>query len=484
MDAWRAVLGHRSFPYENEYLSVSRLKVYEQCNKRFWFSYVTQAPRTTSVPADFGKLCHAVLQGLYEWVMEEEFTGIIPESKLIEIYRELWSTQHRFTDEGTEELRGEALYAEGLRMCRDYLNGHPDVDHWNILGVELPFDIEIDGQRLFGFIDRVDKIDDETIEIIDYKTNRMLFEREELEHDIQVSIYALVAERLWPWAKKVRFKFEMIRHGVAQEATRTRDDITATRRYLVDTAKLMEQTPRKWSGTTSVLCGWCNHRTDCSEYQDALVNGAGEMATPEMLYEISQERERLQQILAPLKKHKEMLDKVLTAELASQDRLNLGEYSYRMIHIPRKFYPDADEIVDVLVRYSGLSKKDVSDRVRPVDKKAVDKLLDQIRDDMGDDKDARSRKAMLNLEVSTLQESEHAFSRIHSSLNKRALPGGKAGSNQIEDNRRAKLLPEKEWRDDVECGFCQATPAKLVERGGERFAVCKDHARKRKPPAK
>lgn len=31
---------------------------------------------------------------------------------------------------------------------------------------------------VLGFIDRVDRVDDETVEVIDYKTNRLLFSRE------------------------------------------------------------------------------------------------------------------------------------------------------------------------------------------------------------------------------------------------------------------------------------------------------------------
>ena len=94
--------------------------------------------------------------------------------------------------------------------------------------------MDVDGCFVInGFIDRIDRVDTESVEVIDYKSNRMLFSREELANDLQVSVYALVAPLLYPWAKRVEFSFHMLRHGPFRQWThRTADQLASTREYL------------------------------------------------------------------------------------------------------------------------------------------------------------------------------------------------------------------------------------------------------------
>ena len=48
----------------------------------------------------------------------------------------------------------------------------------DIIKVDRVLDIDL---NVLGFIDRVDWIDDETVEVIDYKTNHQLFTRDEVD---------------------------------------------------------------------------------------------------------------------------------------------------------------------------------------------------------------------------------------------------------------------------------------------------------------
>ena len=62
---------------------------------------------------------------------------------------------------------------------------------------EIVVYIDIDGVKLRGFIDRVDKLEDGRLAIIDYKTNQELFTADYMEKDLQLTLYQLAAEQLW-----------------------------------------------------------------------------------------------------------------------------------------------------------------------------------------------------------------------------------------------------------------------------------------------
>ena len=65
------------------------------------------------------------------------------------------------------------------------------------VALEHGFYLDIDGIKLRGFIDRVDKLDSGGLSIVDYKTNQELFTADYLENDLQLTIYQMAAEQTW-----------------------------------------------------------------------------------------------------------------------------------------------------------------------------------------------------------------------------------------------------------------------------------------------
>jgi len=59
---------------------------------------------------------------------------------------------------------------------------------------ELKLPVEIDGFKFFGLADRVDTLEDGTVEIIDYKTNKKPIDKDKRE--IQLGFYALALQKL------------------------------------------------------------------------------------------------------------------------------------------------------------------------------------------------------------------------------------------------------------------------------------------------
>jgi hypothetical protein len=57
--------------------------------------------------------------------------------------------------------------------------------------------LDIEGIKLLGYIDRVDKLDNGGLSIVDYKTNQELFTTDYLKNNLQLTIYQMAAEQTW-----------------------------------------------------------------------------------------------------------------------------------------------------------------------------------------------------------------------------------------------------------------------------------------------
>jgi putative RecB family exonuclease len=314
--------------FKNEHLSVSRLKLYEQCELSFAMRYVfpkgDEEPR--GVAADFGVVLHAALEAVYLWIVREEYAGRFPDDKLMACYRDAFQASG---------LVGVALYQEGLQILRTYARTHDVVDHMTILAVEREFNLDVGGFVVNGYIDRVDKLADDWIAIVDYKSNRNLFTRDDLDTDLQMSVYGLVARTLWPWAKRFSFVFHMLRHDTHQGTERTSREIDDAAGYIVALGKRTEQ-PRKaheWKPQLNANCSYCDYRRRCPLYEKILAGGheVTKVANTADFGEVADKREELHKLAKVLYARKSELDKLIKAKLDREGEFDAGGYHYRYV---------------------------------------------------------------------------------------------------------------------------------------------------------
>jgi putative RecB family exonuclease len=65
------------------------------------------------------------------------------------------------------------------------------------IALERAFNLDVDGIKVRGFIDRVDKLESGGLSIIDYKSGRELFTTDYLADDLQLTLYQMAAEQTW-----------------------------------------------------------------------------------------------------------------------------------------------------------------------------------------------------------------------------------------------------------------------------------------------
>jgi RecB family exonuclease len=355
-------------PFRNTHLSYSRLSRFEQCPLSYRLHYIEKKQAEPGLPLRFGKTVHAVLERLLKEVLDDERTGPLSEERALELYREAWAA---------EGLTGIDVFEEGLRILRDFIREQGVVDHRDILAVEKGFRLPVGPFTVLGFIDRVDWVDDETVEVIDYKTNHQLFARDEVEASLQLSLYHVAAQRLWPWARKVKLTFWMLRHGVRQETTRTEEQLADALAY-VETLGQQTETATEYPARLNANCSSCDHRRHCPAYADALA-GKREFLCEDLadLEAVAREREEVARLAKALYARKEELEDILKAQLKHQDELVLGGVRYRMFTATSLEYP-LEPTLSLLAGATGLTREELLAKLGTIDKKALDALLKSL----------------------------------------------------------------------------------------------------------
>lgn len=355
-------------PFKNQHLSYSRLSRFETCPLSYRLHYIEKQQAEPGLPLRFGKTIHAVLERLIKEVVDDERTGPLSEERAIELYREAW---------GAERLTGMDVFAEGLAILRRFIADQGVVDHRDVLAIEKEFRLPVGPFEVLGFIDRVDWIDDETVEVIDYKTNHQLFTRDEVDTSLQMSLYEVAVRRLWPWVKKVKLTFWMLRHGVRQETTRTEEQLADALAY-VETLGRQTETATEYPARLNTNCSYCDHRKQCPAYADAL-RGKREFIVENLadLEGVAREREEVARLAKALYARKEELEDILKAQLKERDELVLGGVRYRMFATTSLDYP-LEPTLSLLADATGLSRDEVLGKLGAIDKKALDALLKSL----------------------------------------------------------------------------------------------------------
>jgi putative RecB family exonuclease len=168
-------------------LSYTQIAQYQSCPLCYKLQYIDGLKPKDKWYFSFGTTLHLCAERFFKVRVPP------PPSldELLKFYEESWLS------EGYESVEEEARYRDyGRQILSRFWEIHR-ADFKMPLAVERMFYIDIDGVKLRGFIDRVDKLDSGGLSIVDYKTNQELFTREDLEANLQLTLYQLAAEQTW-----------------------------------------------------------------------------------------------------------------------------------------------------------------------------------------------------------------------------------------------------------------------------------------------
>ncbi len=247
--------------------SHSRLACFEKCPRQFRFRYIDKLPvETESVEAFVGKRVHEVLERLYRFVSQ----GRVPSlAKVIRRFGQLWDDH--FDRERIRIVRAENdadHYRQLGELClaNHYRRSYP-FDAEETLGLEehVSFSLDGDGRyRMQGFIDRVCRAVDGTVEIHDFKTGRWVPKQETLDRDRQLALYQLGVADRYARGGPVRLVWHYLQRNQVRVSSRTDEQLAALRGETIELIDTIEA-EREFTAQPSTLCQWCEFRDRCAE---------------------------------------------------------------------------------------------------------------------------------------------------------------------------------------------------------------------------
>ena len=264
LEIFQEKLPAEKYPLPTKF-SFSQLAAFSVCPLQYKFAFILKIPADSDKSSlIFGRVLHNTLYnfllptlsgGLAQGeLFAQEASTFFSEARLLEIYQEFWQEDGYRSQKDKEEYkkRGEiALKA----FWQNYQNEQPV----ETLLLEKNFSFKIGGDIIRGAIDRVDRLADGTLEIIDYKTGKDKVKLE-FKEKRQLILYQLFLEEFL--GKKVsRLSYYFLESGKKLSFSATEKDITKLRLEVMQEITAIKK--REFPPKPSTMCSFCDFNSIC-----------------------------------------------------------------------------------------------------------------------------------------------------------------------------------------------------------------------------
>ncbi len=135
------------------------------------------------------------------------------------------------------------------------------------LSLEDWMQCSIDEFVIAGRIDRIDQDSESSISVWDYKTGKLPYRdsvEKMMEKDLQVPVYAIIASKLYPFAKKIKAGLIYIKYSKIYDIIWTKDELKKIENEIVNIIKEARD-DNNFSPRINKLCPWCEYRNICPD---------------------------------------------------------------------------------------------------------------------------------------------------------------------------------------------------------------------------
>lgn len=164
-------------------ISFSKISAYQFCPWKYKLIYVDGFKVAPNPYISLGLTVHRALEDFHKNDGKDL-------DDLLEIYNKVWVNEGFQNPQQTMQF-----YEKGEKMLRQYM-GWCALRKSEVVAVEKEFRFAVGNRMLRGIIDRIDKLPDDTYEVIDYKTHAEMWEQSKIDSDLQLTFYAMGAENI------------------------------------------------------------------------------------------------------------------------------------------------------------------------------------------------------------------------------------------------------------------------------------------------
>lgn len=239
-------------------LSHSSISLYNECPQKYKFKYVDKIPEKPRHFFSFGQSVHLALEYFYG-VKEAKAPSL---EELLKSYRATW-VKGGYRDDAQEA----EYFEEGRQILTRFHDKHAKTFALPWF-VEYGFNFEVDGVPVTGKVDRVDKLPDGRMRILDYKTGKQL-KTGRIDVDAQLTMYQLACEKgLGVEVDELVF-YHLPTLKEHKTSRRPSDLVDGLKTTIVTTAESITQEKFDPKPLDSV-CKWCDYKPICPVFKDQL----------------------------------------------------------------------------------------------------------------------------------------------------------------------------------------------------------------------
>ncbi len=277
--------------------------------------------------------------------------------EVIAHFRDAWTAEEKL-ELSAEEKSAYLTQGESI-LKRFYAKNAPW--NFNVVDLESRFEILVEDPStkeahvLAGIMDRIDKPDENTYEIIDYKTTRKMKSQEAVNRDLQLSIYHLGLLRRWPHleADNIRLSLYYVKHGEKLTTTRSARDLENITDIVLTTIHEIEgrRTTSDFPPQPSALCDWCGYKPICPAWKFLYVKREAQNVKQDDIEKIVQEFFSLKKTSQETEQRIAELQAAIKAYMDTEGLTRLfGEGGTIAKKLQERFQYDFEKVKDILAR--------------------------------------------------------------------------------------------------------------------------------------
>lgn len=248
--------GMKKYILDSMEWSFSSVNAYDTCPKMFKMTYIDASPKWENAFAQFGSLCHKVLEEFYRG----EITMFDTLPRYLFLYDEYVKQKFPKTRNGTME---SSYRDSGEKYFEEFEN---DFAEYEVLGVEEEFHIKIENRNFVGFVDLILRDKDGNIVIVDHKSKSKFKSEEEKKHYArQLYLYSLYVKEKFGEHPKLLF-FNMFRTQQIERIEFNQEDCDEAKKWFLDTIERIYQDEDFKENPSKFFCdNICSTRPSCEE---------------------------------------------------------------------------------------------------------------------------------------------------------------------------------------------------------------------------
>ena len=229
-------------------VSYSKLSTYLRCGFQYRLRYVEKIPSRPKAHFRFGSVLHSVLGKFYRY----EGEGKPSLEVLLSLFRNAWPV---------EDDRQRKSYDLGLEVLREYYRAN--IGSWSRpVWVECAFNVSLGRHSIQGVFDRVDWLGKDGYKVLDYKAGTVVPTQEELDRDLQLSVYGLAFWRMTGTVPEELSVYHL-RENIEISKVRAVGQLKETERLILGAGDRMSR-KEGLDPRASEECRWCDYAEYCA----------------------------------------------------------------------------------------------------------------------------------------------------------------------------------------------------------------------------